>query len=203
MNYKDVSDYELLYLIEDEDECYINILFDKYMPVINSICKKYNVLFECKKIDYDEVHQEAMIAFYDAIRSFSSQKNVVFYSYVVVCIENRLKDYIRKIYRNKYTMLENAISLDYEIGDNIVLEDILLSNSDIWQSIVLSDVFEKLIEFKNTLTDREAQVFELRMNGFSYNEISTLLDIKSKNIYSYIKQIRRKVKKSSIVDCFF
>ena len=100
-------------------------------------------------------------------------------------------------------MLENAISLDYEIGDNIVLEDILLSNSDIWQSIVLSDVFEKLIEFKNTLTDREAQVFELRMNGFSYNEISTLLDIKSKNIYSYIKQIRRKVKKSPIVDCFF
>ena len=65
------------------------------------------------------------------------------------------------------------------------------------------DVFEKLIEFKNTLTDREAQVFELRMNGFSYNEISILLDIKSKNIYSYIKQIRRKVKKSPIVDCFF
>lgn len=203
MDYKDVSDYELLYLIEDEDEKYTDILFEKYLPIIYNICKKYYLFFSNKRADYDDFIQEGLIAFYDAIRGFSLQKNAVFYSYVVVCVENRLKDYLRKRSRNKSSILDQAISLDCKVSDNIILEDLIFAREDTFQSILLDESVNYLIKFKNSLTFKEAQVFELRMNGFSYREISLLLEIKTNNIYSYIRQIKRKMVKSHIIDCVF
>lgn len=203
MDYKDINDYELVYLIRDEDDNYKDLLFEKYYPVISSISNKYYYKYKNILDEYNDLYQEGIIGFNYAIDRFDSHKNVSFYSYALLCIESRIKDYIRKLKRNKNLIVKSALSFSTLVGDDIFLEDVIATDDITYNSMVLKDKCNFLIDFKNMLTIREALVFELRFNGFSYEEISVLLEIKKANIYSYIRQIRNKFKNLNSDDCFF
>lgn len=203
MDYKNVNDYELLYLIEDQDEGYQSMLFDKYDPVIKRIAQQYFHKYQNYLDDYDDVYQEGAIGFHYAMNHFDSSKNVTFYTYVLLCVESKIKDYVRTLGRNKHLILKNAYSLSTEIGENIFLEDVIATDDLAYQNFLGREVEHSFISFKNKLSARESQIFELRFNGFSYQEIATLLEIKKDNIYSYIRQIREKYKKLKGEDCLF
>lgn len=197
MNYRDINDYELLYLIKDEDDHYKGVLFEKYYPVVSNLSYKYFYQYQTIVDEYDDLYQEGIIGLNYAIEMFDFRKDVSFYSYALLCIESKLKDYIRKLKRNKNLIIKSAVSLSLEIGEDIFLEDILASDDLTYHSILSKEQSNFFIHFKNTLSMKESLVFELRFNGFSYDEISKLLEIKKTNIYSYIRQIRVKFKKSS------
>lgn len=203
MDYKDINDYELLYLIEDQDENYKAILFYKYDPVIKKIAKQYFDQYKKYLDDYDDVYQEGAIGLNYAIDHFDSRKNVTFYTYVLLCVESKIKDYVRTLCRNKHLILKNAASFSEYIGEDIFLEDVIATDDLAYQTILLRDLERSFIVFKNDLSIRESQIFELRFNGFSYQEISNLLEIKKENIYSYIRQIRQKFRNLKQEDCFF
>jgi len=203
MDYKDINDYELIYLIRDEDDNYKDLLFEKYYPVVNNLVYKYFNKYKDILDEYNDLFQEGIIGFNYAIDKYDSQKNVSFYSYALLCIEGRIKDYIRKVRRNKNIIIKNAVSFSTLIFDDVYFEDIVATDDLTYNSIVLKELCNYLVNFKNTLTVNEALVFELRFNGFSYEEISKLLSIKKSNIYSYIRQIRIKFKKLNEIDCFF
>ena len=48
---------------------------------------------------------------------------------------------------------------------------------------------------KSILTDMEYQVFELKLNGFNYKEISEILEIDNKKIDNTLQRIRNKMRK--------
>lgn len=203
MNYKDINDYELLYLIEEQDDHYRDLLFEKYYPVVSNLSYKYFYQYKNILDEYDDLYQEGIIGLNYAVNKFDLKKDVSFYSYAILCIESKLKDYIRKLSRNKNLMMKSALSLSYEIGENILLEDVIATDNNTFCSLVLEDQYHFLIHFKNMLSLKESFIFELRFNGFSYEEIAKLLDIKKANIYSYIRQIKIKFKNINDVDCLF
>ena len=53
---------------------------------------------------------------------------------------------------------------------------------------------ELINRVKELLTDFEAQVFELKINGFNYKEIGEILDRDSKSIDNALQRIRNKIK---------
>lgn len=203
MDYRNINDYELLYLVKDEDDHYKNLLFEKYYPVVSNLSYKYFYKYRTIIDDYDDLYQEGIIGFNYAIERFDFQKDVSFYSYAVLCIESKLRDYVRKLKRNKNLIVKSAVSLSLEIGEDIFLEDVLASDDITYNSIISKEQSDFFIQFKNLLSVNEALVFELRFNGFSYEEISKLLDVKRSNIYSYIRQIRIKFRNFSTQDCLF
>ena len=57
MDYKNVNDYEMLYLIgEDKDESY-DIMYQKYLPIIKKIASKYSSLVQQLGMEYQDLIQ--------------------------------------------------------------------------------------------------------------------------------------------------
>ena len=161
MQYKDINDYEVLYLIGENQLEEKDIIFKKYKPILISISQKYYMRLRDKKIEYDDLYQEAMIGLNYAIDHFKEQKNNIFYSYAVLCISSRLKTYVNSYLNSKNKFLNDSISLDDDSDNNL----------DSVSSIRFCDNFiyfyERLINFKNNLDNKKSQVFELKYNGFS------------------------------------
>lgn len=196
MNYKNVNDYETLYLIGENDEDSMNRLFRKYKPIIISIAKKYHSKMNYHCGELEDFIQEGYIGLNRAIKSFGECRNVLFYTFSVVCIERQIKSYCRSFLSLKNEHINNALSMDFELEENLKLldsfcDDSVSSNPDLYieETIVLND----LIHFKNSLSWKQGLIFELRYNGFKYKEISKLLDIPISTVDNCLHICRKKL----------
>lgn len=196
MNYKNVNDYETLYLIGENDEESMNQLFKKYRPVIISIAKKYysKMNYHCGELE--DFIQEGYIGLDRAIKSFGEYRNVLFYTFSVICIERQIKSYCRSFLSLKNEHINNALSMDLELEENFRLldsfrDDSVSANPDLYieETTVLND----LIRFKNSLSWKQGLIFELRYNGFKYKEISRLLDIPISTVDNCLHICRKKL----------
>lgn len=171
MNYKEYNDYELLYMIREKDESSVDVLYEKYLPVIKGLASEFYQ--KCKyvnyNIEYEDYFQEAAIAFQDAIINYDDSKGSMFYTFVVMCMRRRLLSFIRDISKNKsvsYIALDNI--------DEVFLEDEQYNVDNIVTGMEVADIVKKAI---TNLPNETSAVFELRINGFNYREIAILLDI--------------------------
>lgn len=187
MQYKDINDFEVLYLIGENQSDAKNIIFEKYKPILVSLSKKYHVAVKNRGIDYDDIYQEALIGLNYAIDHFNNGKNNTFYTYAVLCINSRLKTYVHASFNSKNKILNDSIAID--LGDDNDIENIGFNNYSQDEVCFL----DRLIEFKNTLDFNKALVFELKYNGFSNKEIGTLLELSVKNVYYCVCSIRKKL----------
>ncbi len=195
MNYKNINDYELLYLIEDENDNYKNIIYDKYDYLIKKLCNKYINICNNDIIDKEDLYQEALLGLEYAINNFNTCKNIKFYTYCYLCIKSKITDYLTRALTNKNLIFKNTISLYTQVCDGTYLYEIIPANINVYNDIIIADKIRNIINFKNSLNNTASQVFELRMNGFSNKEISTLLSIDIKKVYSCIVCIKSKYKK--------
>lgn len=195
--YKNLNDYEQLYLVCENDEYAREKIFNKYKPIIVSIAKKY-LTYSNNRFDLDDLVQEGYIGLNRAISSFNEKENVLFYTFSVVCIERQIKSYYRQFKTLKNYHFYNSCSLDMEIED-MTLSDIVEDKSILNSPTLFLDnsyLEEEIINFKHSLDFRTSLVFELRYNGFKYREIATLLDISIGIVDTSIHNCKEKLKKS-------
>lgn len=200
MNYKNINDYEQLYLIKENDDTANEIIFTKYKPIIYSIASKYYNMSNKNGIDIDDLCQEGYIGLANAIKSFKEDVNTCFYTFSIICIERQIKSYYNKYNSNKNRIMNHAYSLDIDIdnSDNMICIDAKEDEYSIHNPFIyLLDSFNNinLINFKHTLSTNESLVFELRYNGFKYKEIATLLGISSSCVDDCIRRIKEKLEK--------
>lgn len=185
MNYNQ-NDNELIYLLNEDSEYYRYILFDKYRPIIVSIVNDYYDRYNGLYIDYDDLYQEGMIGFNNAINSYNTN-NSIFYTYASICIKRSIISYIRKVYSKKNLILNN--SLDDRYYDSFIVFD---------NDIFLSNMYEyEFTYLKNLLSNDESLVFELRYNGFSITEIGKLLDLSISKINRLLCKIKFNLRKTN------
>ena len=194
--YKNLNDYEQLYLVCENDEYAKEKIFNKYKPIIVSIAKKY-LIYANNRFDLDDLIQEGYIGLNRAISSFDDKENVLFYTFSIVCIERQIKSYYRQFKTLKNYHFYNSYSLDMEI-DDMTLSDIVEDKSILNSPTLFLDnscLEEELINFKHSLDFRTSLVFELRYNGFKYREIADLLDISIGIVDSSIHNCKERLKK--------
>lgn len=194
--YKNLNDYEQLYLVCENDEYAKEKIFNKYKPIIVSIAQKY-LTYSNNRFDLDDLIQEGYIGLNRAISSFDDKENVLFYTFSIVCIERQIKSYYRQFKTLKNYHFYNSYSLDMEI-DDMTLSDIVEDKSILNSPTLFLDnscLEEELINFKHSLDFRTSLVFELRYNGFKYREIADLLDISIGIVDSSIHNCKERLKK--------
>ena len=195
-NYDD--DYELLYLISENNEDATNELYKKYEPVIDYYAKKYSRLTEGKGIDYNDLYQEGLIGLDSAIKGYRDKKDIKFSTFAFICIKRNMITAVRSVSRKKHSILNESYSIDYHGDDdkngfeNIVY-DVNSSIDDLLVNKESADYFNKKIE--SELTDFEKKVYQLRLNGFNYEEIAKTLGKTLKSIESVLFRIRIKIRK--------
>ena len=182
MNYKE-NDYELVYLVKEENEDALEILIKKYQPLLYKEASQY----VSNKIEYEDLIQEGMIGLITAINGYNERKNVLFSTYAYLCIDKRIKNYIKKMNNKNNKMYNNSLSLDNNIE--------CIDKKEPINELIEQEFFDSIIKFKNNLNFIESIVFDLKINGYSYNQISSILEIPEKKVDNILFKIRKNLKK--------
>lgn len=179
------NDYELVSMVCEQNEDAFGILLKKYEPLIYRISSFYAKKYRFLKLEFEDFVQEGRLAIYSAAEKFSQERNVLFYTYALTSIHSKMKNLIRSACTSRNITLSLATEID-EL-------DFLLKDED---KDLVSELFfqDLLISFKNNLTFEEAQIFELRLHSFSYQEISELLELKQHRVIYIMAGIRKKFK---------
>lgn len=183
MEYK-VNDNELIYMIRENDEYALNIMFKKYRPIIKRVCSSYYVFAREYGVEFCDLIQEGNISLYKAYSTYNNYCDNSFYTYFIHCLNNHLHSYCRNISVKKHSPLNNSLSINLDI------------NLDDYTKIEYNYIDEEkyFVKLKNLFNFKNSIVFELRYNGFSYKEISRLLDIPISTIDGRLSKIRVKLK---------
>ncbi len=191
----DANDYELVFLAQDGNEDAINKLYQKYKPIIVKKRKNAIVLASHHGVEINDIMQEGFIGLDEAIKTFSQETEATFYTFAMLCVERQIASYLKKVTRGKDKILNEAIA----INDN--LEKTMKDKMDIEKYFVSIDnnmEITKVIEEK--LTTFEKKVFDLRIQGYSVEEIAKSLNKDTKAIYNTLFRIRDKIKKNIKMD---
>lgn len=186
--YRDLNDYEILYLVKENDDIDYAILYEKYRPLVYKIALKYKTIFKTFGYELDDLMQIGYMSLFNAIKHFESDISL-FYTYSLNVIEYGIINEIRKNNTNKRKVLNDSISYDVLVPNTNLsyIEIIPDTKENIYD---INDNYEELIVFKNTLPFMVSCIFELKYEGFSDEEISLLLDISLKEVRKGIKLIK-------------
>lgn len=193
--YREIDDYEILYMIQENND-YYELILEKYKPLIITICKQR--LSGIKEMGYEleDLMQIANMAVYEAIKTYSEYENAKFYTYVAKCIHNKLNVELRNNSSDKKKALNTAISYDANIpGTNTPLIDILEDKTVInpYQYLDIKELKDKYVYYLNSLPFEVAGVYQLRLQGFNQSEIQTLLNINELAYERCLKTIKRRL----------
>lgn len=184
MQYKNLNDYEVIYRIRENDDLALDAMFSKYEPIVISFAKKYFSFVKKFGMEFEDLLQEGRIAVNKAINTFDVSSNTLFYTYVSVCIERSMMTIMRNLSRKKRLSVVNNID-----SDSLTL----LPDMSYEPSSYVFNKFnkEQFIYYKNMFEIEDSCIFELKYNGFSYKEISKLLDISVNCVESRLCKIRK------------
>ena len=195
--YKNINDYELLYLVAENDEVAYNDLFSKYDNMIKIESKKFYRKCNYLGISLDDIYQAGLYGFSLAIDNFDEKEGVLFYTYANTFIIREIQTLLRNHSRNKHLLLSESVSLDKEIDDEGNLFSLFIDNGVNIVTQYEDHISQKdLLNFKYELPFLHSLIYELRLNSFSNIESARLLDIKYKTVDNAITSIKSKLKKN-------
>jgi len=183
-------------MISENNEDAYSLMIEKYRPLIIKHANYYLKKYDNKGIELDELIQEGTIGLINAISAYMEQDKCIFYTFANLIIKREMERYIKKNMRNKHLILTSATSMSELIGvDNLSLEDTLYNEIDNIETIINDKFYQKILyEFKFELSDIQSQIYELRYNNFSNQEIAKLLDISYKSVDNSIRLMKIKFK---------
>lgn len=198
MDYKKVSDNELISMINENEEAK-DILFQKYNYIIDIVIKKYITMAKTFNIDYNDLYQDALLGFAEAIDSYREDKEAGLPRYITVLVERKLQVSVIKAGRIKNKIMNDSLSLEhtydfyreplmYMLSDNN-------ENNPLEEILEQEDLRELISKIEEVLSDSEYEVYSLMISGLKYQEIATLLDREPKQIDNTMQRIRNKIKK--------
>ena len=169
--YRDLNDYELLYMVCENDENDFNILLVKYKPLIYKIVKNYVKYFKKFGYDLDDLMQIGYVTLYKSVSLYNNSNQSMFYTYFRDALIRNINSAIRMNSTNRKQVLNNALSYDNKINNtNLSFIDLLGYIDE------RKDISHEIIVFKNSMPISLAWIFELLYNGYEKEEISVLLD---------------------------
>lgn len=199
MKYKDTSDGQLITMLHEASEDAKDVLFEKYKYIIDIEIKKYSKMARTLGYDVNDLYQDALVGFSDALVSYRDDKHAALPSFITLCVDRKLQVSIKKAGRLKNKLLNDSLSLEhvYESYASPLMDLLSDNNENDPLENILKE--EKLTELVNSITDSlsaaEYEVYSLMINGLKYDEIATLLNKSLKQVDNTIQRVRNKIKK--------
>lgn len=178
-NNKNMSDEEIINLINLGNYDLLQIIMERYYPVVLFNAQKY-----CPDALEDAI-QEGNLALYYAVKSYNGKKSS-FNTFASLCIKRSMLSVLRGTNRKKDIPKDLVSSInDTEIVD--------INNPE--QMIIEKESLETLKNnIKLELSALEYKVLQLHLSGKDYEEIGNFLNISSKSVDNALWRIRKKLK---------
>ena len=199
MRYEDINDEQLISMVHEASDDAKDILFEKYKYIIDIEMKKYSRMARTLGYDINDLYQDALVGFSDALVSYRNDKHAALSSFITLCVDRKLQVSIKKAGRLKNKLLNDSLSLEH-VYDAYTspLMDLLSDNkkNDPLENIVKDEKLAELVSsIKRVLSDMEYEVYSLMVNGLKYDEIATLLNKDLKQVDNTIQRVKNKIKK--------
>lgn len=184
------NDYELVALAKQGNEDAVNIIYQKYKPIIVKKSEDAIVRASHHGIEISDIMQEGFIGLEEAIINFNENDSASFYTFAVLCINRQIINFLRKTTGGRDKILNDAVIIDDYVEKNI------RDHYDTEFSFIYKE-YEKNItdELVKSLTEFEKEVFELKMKEYTFEEIANTLNKDLKSIYNTFHRIKIKIKK--------
>jgi RNA polymerase sporulation-specific sigma factor len=189
------SDEELVALYREGQEAAVEALLHRYRNFARLKARSYFLA----GADKDDIVQEGMIGLYKAIRDFDAGRETAFRSFAEVCITRQIITAVKTATRQKHIPLNTYVSLTKPITaegeSDYVLQDVLGAEAPDPADLVISheELRSMKLAFSEILSDFEAEVLHMYVEGKSYQEIGVHLNRHVKSIDNAIQRIKRKV----------
>lgn len=198
MNVKEITEEEIYNLLSENDERAKDLIFNKYNYIIGLLLKKYNPIIKKLQIDHKEIYSEALYGFSDAINSFNPTKDASLATFITICVERRVKKFLRYNNTEKNKTMNNAYSLDYKYNDSDLTLSEVLSDNNVNDPLNKLTTFETYNELNNKiekeLSSFEYQVFLYMSIDLNYLDIASILNKDPKQIDNTMQRIKNKIK---------
>jgi len=189
------NDNELVYLAQEGYEDAINLIYQKYKPIIIKKSKNAIIYATHHGIEINDIMQECYIGLDEAIRNFSQDNEASFYTFAMLCIDREIVNFLRKTTGGRGKILNEAVTIDQ------TLEKVISDKTNLELSVMMKEQLEILAgKIKPLLTNFEKKVFDLMMQNYSFEEMANALHKDVKAIYNTFQRIKIKIKKNIKID---
>src|SRR5947208_4362599 len=190
------GDEDFVRAARDGDDRALATLLDKYRGFARSKARSYFLV----GADREDIIQEGMIGLYKAIRDYNPDMQTTFRAFAELCITRQIITAIKTATRHKHGPLNNYVSFSRPVltdddGERC-LGDMLpvVQVSDPADLVISAERIRALQEhFDTVLSDLEAEVLRLYVDGKSYQEIAEVLQRHVKSIDNALQRIKRKL----------
>ena len=166
-------------------------LIEHNLRLVVFLAKKY----ENTGVDLEDLVSIGSVGLIKGVNTYKLDKNIKLATYASRCIDNEILMFLRKNKRRKDEIsFQNNLSYDSE-GNELHLEDILGTDSDVVTKGLEQEIEKKLLyEEIEKLNDRDKKIMVLRYGLYNSEEmtqkdVAELLGISQ----SYISRIEKKV----------
>lgn len=182
---KALTDEELAVLAANGDDDAMARLISAVTPIAKAKASH----FVNARIADEDLTQEGMLGFLDAVKKFDPSKGSSFKAFAERCIENRIKSAMRTNFNNKNAALSSAVPYEAEIHEtsdpSSNPELILMDKAD--SQAVEDFLLAELSVF-------EQKVIRLRLCGKSYSKVAEALGCSEKAVDNALQRIRKKMR---------
>ena len=168
------NDFELINLIREGNQDALEIMFEKYKPLIYKTISKFNLMY-----DVEDMYQEGLLMLYKSTRFYNFDNGKTFTRYFQLNLTRKFVSIVTQRVRRKDILHQN-IQYIYENSQIKVNKNIM------------ADIY--LEEIKKVLTKNEYLVYTLReLNNFSVQFITENYELSEKNVYNSLYRAKKKI----------
>ncbi len=187
-----------LSVISDEELC--KAAASGNLAAEEQLVKKYNRLVKvCSRPyflaggDSEDLIQEGMMGLLSAIRQYTPERDTAFKTYAELCIRNRLYTALKSATRQKHTPLNDYISFDSsQFDENQTRVSSFLRDPE--ELLIARERVDEIFSILHgSLSDFEAEVLNLYLEGLSYSEIALKVGKTQKSVDNAVQRIRKKL----------
>ena len=170
----------------------------RYNPLVRMSARPYFLAGG----DSEDLIQEGMVGLLGAIREYDPGKAASFRTYAEICVKNRLFSAVKAAARDKHTPLNHSVSFETPLfggtGERFACGTPGRQGEDPEEIFLSREAFrERMRALHGQLSDFEANVLRLYLNGLSYSEIAAEVNKSPKPVDNAVQRIRRKLAQHS------
>lgn len=148
------------------------------------ICSKANQLGRSEQ-DRQDYYQEGVIGFLSAVYAYKPDGGASFSTFACTCVLNKMRNHRKALEKDdEYSAL--SLSESFDIKDDYSCDPERMIQACIKAENILCSIEQKLSEF-------EKKVLYLRLNGYSYSDISEKTGKSVKSVDNCLQRIRNKL----------
>ena len=195
MLYKELNDYELVYLVSEGNEDAYDLIYKKYYPLIRKMASRYYSILGYVGLEKEDLIQSGLCGLLRAANCYSENIAAKFYTCALVYAQREMQRTIKDYTRLKHSFINNSVSFQQTVySDDEATYDEVIGEGDIENLYIDYVSQKKILDFKYEFKPLHAQIYELRLAGFSCGDIAKLLDIKYKTVDNSLGFIKNKLK---------